>query len=89
MATPYAVPIAADIGGARDPPRLSVLRAVAVAGLATAAGSIALGLTNDGVSGVQVALLEWISLPYIVAAASLCSRACPARSFSNSSARWP
>src|SRR5438067_7169814 len=67
MATPYAVPIAADIGGARDPPRLSVLRAVAVAGLATAAGSIALGLTNDGVSGVQVALLEWISLPYIVA----------------------
>src|SRR5213592_862455 len=67
MATPYAVPVAADIGGARDPPRLSVLRAVAVAGLATAAGSIALGLTNDGVSGIQVALLEWISIPYIAA----------------------
>src|SRR6478672_3228634 len=67
MADAYAVPVVADIAGARDPPGRSAVRAVAVAGLATAAGSIALGLTNDDVSDVQVALLEWISLPYIAA----------------------
>lgn len=67
MATPYAVPVVAEIAGARDPPRALVFRAVALAGTVTAVGSLALGLTNEGVSGVQVALLEWISLPYIAA----------------------
>ena len=62
MATPYAVPVVV-----REPPSLLVLRAIALAGLVTAACSLALALTNDGVSGVQVALLEWISIPYIVA----------------------
>ena len=62
MATPYAVPVVV-----REPPRLRVLRTIAVAGLVTAACSLALALTNDGVSGVQVALLEWISIPYIFA----------------------
>ena len=62
MATPYAVPVVA-----REPPSLWVLRTIALAGLVTGACSLALALTNDGVSGVQVALLEWISIPYIVA----------------------
>ena len=47
-----------------------MLRAIALAGLLTAACSLALALTNDGVSGVQVALLEWISVPYIAAGLS-------------------
>ncbi len=62
MATPYAVPVVV-----REAPSLLVLRAIALAGLLTAACSLALALTNDGVSGVQVALLEWISIPYIFA----------------------
>jgi signal transduction histidine kinase len=51
----------------RKPPSLRLLRVIAVAGLVTAACSLALALTNDGVTGVQVVLLEWISIPYIVA----------------------
>ena len=62
MATPYAVPVVV-----REAPSLLVLRAIALAGLLTAACSLALALSNDGVSGVQVALLEWISIPYIFA----------------------
>ncbi len=67
MATTYALPAIADQVAARAPPRPLVLRTVAIAGLLTAAGSLALALTNDGVSGIQVALLEWISIPYIAA----------------------
>jgi signal transduction histidine kinase len=66
MSTAYALPAISDPVGARAPPRL-VLRAIAIAGLLTVVGSLALALTNDGVSGVQVALLEWISIPYIAA----------------------
>ncbi len=62
MATPYAVPVVV-----REPPSLFVLRLIALAGLLTLACSLALALTNDGVSGVQVALLEWISIPYVFA----------------------
>src|SRR6266705_4733246 len=67
MAFSYPVPAVAGRAGARAQPKLSVLRSVAIAGLLTAACSLALALTNDGVSGVQVALLEWISIPYIAA----------------------
>ena len=58
MATPYAVPLAADRASAREPPRPLTLRAIATAGLVIAACSLALALTNDDVSGVQVVLLE-------------------------------
>src|SRR5216110_408994 len=67
MATSYALPAIADPVAARAPPRPLVVRAIAIAGLLTAAGSLALALTSDGVSGIQVALLEWISIPYIAA----------------------
>ena len=67
MATSYAIPAIADPVGAPAPPRPSVLRTIAIAGVLAAACSLALALTNDGVSGVQVALLEWISIPYIAA----------------------
>src|SRR5438034_6570666 len=67
MATTYALPAIADQVAARAPPRPLVLRTVAIAGLLTATGSLALALTNDGVSGLQVTLLEWISIPYIAA----------------------
>src|SRR5213083_1502935 len=66
-ATAYASPAIADPVAARAPPRPLVVRAIAIAGLLAAACSLALALTNDGVSGVQVALLEWISVPYIAA----------------------
>jgi signal transduction histidine kinase len=65
MATPYAATRVA--AGARQPPSLSVLRALAVAGVATAGGALALALANDDVSGIQIGLLEWISVPYIAA----------------------
>ena len=44
-----------------------MLRAIALAGLSIAGCSLAFALTNDGITGVQVVLLEWISVPYIVA----------------------
>src|SRR5207249_9397838 len=52
MATTYALPAIADRVAARAPPRPLVLRTVAIAGLLTAIGSLALALTNDGVSGI-------------------------------------
>ena len=67
MASAYALPAIADVVGARAPPRPLVLRTIAIAGLLTAACSLGLALTNDGVSGIQVALLEWISIPFIAA----------------------
>ncbi len=67
MATPYAVPAVADRADAREPPKLSVLRVVAMAGLLLAACSLALDLTSDDFSAVRFVLLEWISVPYIVA----------------------
>ena len=65
MATPYVAPIV--VADAREPPSVSVLQAIAVAGLATAGGAFALGMANDDVSGIQVLLLEWISIPYVAA----------------------
>ena len=65
MATPYAAPIA--VANARKPPSLPVVWAIAAAGLATAGAALALALASDDVSGIQIALLEWISVPYIAA----------------------
>jgi signal transduction histidine kinase len=42
-----------------------VLGAISVTGIALAAAFIAYGLTNDEVDTIQVALLAWISVPYI------------------------
>jgi signal transduction histidine kinase len=44
-----------------------VLWAIALAGLAVASCFVAFGLTNEEVSGIQIALLAWISVPYIAA----------------------
>src|SRR5262245_5652740 len=55
--------------GARDtraPPHRGVLVAIAVACLALAAGIAVLGARND-VEHIHIALLEWISAPYIAA----------------------
>ena len=50
-------------------PRLSLLWAIALAGVAAAAGSVALALTSDHVAepGLQAVLLVWMTLPYILA----------------------
>jgi signal transduction histidine kinase len=40
---------------------------VALAGLVVAASFTAYGLSNNDVSGIQIALLAWISVPYIAA----------------------
>ena len=44
-----------------------MLPTIAIAGVLTTACSLALAMTNDDVSGVQIGLLEWISVPYIAA----------------------
>ena len=50
-------------------PRPSVLWSIALVGLAAAATSVALALNSDHVNepGLQAALLDWITLPYILA----------------------
>ena len=67
MSTPYALPAVALPTRASAAPKRSLLRAIALGGLLTAACSLAFALTNDNVSGVQIVLLEWISVPYIAA----------------------
>ena len=58
-----------EVGSGRSPPSLVLLWAVAVAGFAAAAGTVALALPNDQVNqpGLQAALIDWITLPYILA----------------------
>jgi signal transduction histidine kinase len=65
MATPYVAPIV--VADVPERPNLSLLQAIAAAGLATAGCSLALGIANDDVSGIQLLLLEWISVPYVAA----------------------
>jgi signal transduction histidine kinase len=50
-------------------PRRAVLWAIALAGCAAAGASFALALTSDHVNepGLQAALMDWITLPYILA----------------------
>lgn len=54
---------------ARGAPRPAVLWAIALAGVAAAAASVGLALTSDHVQepGLQAALLDWATLPYILA----------------------
>src|SRR4051812_32654372 len=62
-----AVPArAADTDVSRAPGR-STLFGVAVAGLIVALGSLTLALRAEHSTAFQTALLEWISVPYIVA----------------------
>jgi len=50
----------------RAPPRAAALWGIAVAGAALAAGELAIALSSDA-SDLQVALLLWITVPYIAA----------------------
>ena len=54
---------------AAEPPRPSVLWAIAVAGCAAAACSVWLAFASDHVAepGLRAALIDWITLPYILA----------------------
>jgi signal transduction histidine kinase len=55
---------------ARRAPALAVLWALALAGFVAAGASVALALTSDRVpqpAGLQAALLDWVTLPYILA----------------------
>jgi signal transduction histidine kinase len=54
---------------AAHPPRPGVLWAIAAAGCAAAAGSVWLAFASDHVAepGLQAALIDWITLPYILA----------------------
>ena len=55
--------------GVPHAPKLSLLWAIALAGCAAAAGSVALALTSDHVAepGLQAALMDWMALPYVIA----------------------
>ena len=55
--------------GVSHAPKLSLLWAIALAGCAAAAGSVALALTSDHVAepGLQAALMDWMALPYVLA----------------------
>jgi signal transduction histidine kinase len=55
--------------GVAGPPRPSLLWAIAVAGCAAAAWSVWLAFASDHVPepGLQAALIDWITLPYILA----------------------
>jgi signal transduction histidine kinase len=67
MAVPVPTVIAEAPRAARAPPSPVLLWAIALAGLGIAAAFTAYGATNHDVSGIQIALLAWISLPYITA----------------------
>jgi signal transduction histidine kinase len=51
---------------ARAPPRLWIVLGVAAAGLAAPVYTAELALARDDISGVHVALLHWISVPYVL-----------------------
>jgi signal transduction histidine kinase len=57
-------------------PRLLVLRSIAVVGCAAAGLSMHLALTSDHVAepGLQAALMDWITLPYVLAGVFAWSR---------------
>src|ERR1700748_3624950 len=63
-----AIAVGADSGFVR-PPRLLVRWLVVVAGLPAAAGTVFIALGDSGIAepGLQAALLDWITLPYILA----------------------
>src|SRR5919108_3836849 len=61
-----APPLSAGTGAAH-PPRASLLWAIALVGCAAAACSFALAFASDHVAepGLQAALIDWITIPYI------------------------
>jgi signal transduction histidine kinase len=61
--------LAPDIGGVTRPPDAKVLAAIAVAGFGAAAASAGLALAADDLPDplVQATLLDWITLPFILA----------------------
>jgi signal transduction histidine kinase len=67
VAVPATARLVTDPHPARAPPRPAVIVTLAVAGLAVAACFITYGLANDEIHRIQIALLAWISLPYIAA----------------------
>ena len=66
MATAVALAPRPESDSAR-PPNPWLLGAIAIVGCAVPVRSIALALTSDHVDLVQVALLDWITVPYILA----------------------
>jgi signal transduction histidine kinase len=64
----FAPPRNVRLRGAPRAPEPLLLGAIALAGLAAAGASFALALTSDHVPepGLQAALLDWITLPYIL-----------------------
>ena len=67
MVTSVAVPVAAEPPLVRAPPKQSVVLGLALLACAGTAASLAISLSSEGVSHIQVALLEWVSVPYIAA----------------------
>src|SRR5690349_16165312 len=65
--TLMAAPVAAEPPAVRAPPKPSVLVALAVLACAGTAASLVAALRSEDVSLIQIALLEWVSVPYIAA----------------------
>jgi hypothetical protein len=66
MATAVAIAPRSESSAVRSP-NPWLLGAIVVVGCAVPVRSIALALTSDGVDLVQVALLDWITVPFILA----------------------
>jgi hypothetical protein len=66
VAVSAVTPLDVDARDARGPPRPLVFAGIGLAGLLVAACFIAFGLRHE-VSEIQIALLAWISLPFIAA----------------------
>jgi signal transduction histidine kinase len=69
MATPVALPSAAEPPDTRVAPHAAALWAIALAGAVAAATAAALALRSDHVSepGARAALVVWVILPYVLA----------------------
>jgi signal transduction histidine kinase len=69
MATPVALPSAAEPPDTRVAPHAAVLWAIALAGAVAAATAAVLALRSDHVSepGARAALVVWVILPYVLA----------------------
>ena len=65
--TSMIAPVAAEPPAVPAPPKPSVVVTLAVLACAATAASLAIALHSEDVSHVQVALLEWVSVPYIAA----------------------
>jgi signal transduction histidine kinase len=65
--TSMAPSMAAEPPAVLAPPKPSVLVALALLACAATAALLAIALHNEDASHVQVALLEWVSVPYIAA----------------------